>query len=141
MEDEITKMILRDLTVTQFIIFLGTALVGLLGSFLYSVLRAIKYDNNTDRTFNWRHFGKGVARTILAIITLVICIVEWDHVYPVLLDAEGPVELTIWSSFVLGISSDRSVEILFGGSREAGRVMKRVRPAIWFILVVIIFSL
>ena len=141
MDAEVAELILRDLTVIQFVVFLIFGMVGLMGSFLYYVSIAIKHDSNTDQKFNWRHFMKGVARTILAIIALIMCIIEWDKVSPIILESDGPVELTIWSSFLLGVSSDGTVEMLFGGGRKASKAMKKVRPLVWFVFLTIIFSL
>lgn len=125
MENEIHELILNGMPFNQFLVFYGFALAGSISFFLWSLYKAISNDASTPFHFEWKHMIKGAIRVILTIFILAIAIIFWDKVSMFLFTSDAPVELNGWSAVLLGVLSDRLMEVILGGGDDVRKYVNK----------------
>ena len=112
-EEDVAHIILQDMSVLTFLVFFGIAVLGAISSFAFSVVKAVRRTK-----FEWPMFWTGAIRSIISTIVLALAIIEWGKVSSMIFESEGPVELTVWSAFLLGTLTERLSQIIFGTSKQ-----------------------
>lgn len=105
--DIIVQKLLNGVPVDDFIVFFIAAMVGFILTFGWDVKQGVKKSEKTPNKWDWPSFWKGWKRVIQSIILIVASIVFWPQISRFLLDSETPINLTLWSSFGIGMGLDK----------------------------------
>lgn len=85
MNDEITRYLLNDMPVAQFLAFYLSSLLGALIWFLAKTVYAIGYNAKTPAKFSPRHFWHGAAKFLLTVLILPWAVIYFPDYGPFLL--------------------------------------------------------
>ncbi len=110
MEDitgEVAKILLNGIPLPKFIAFLIAGLVGSILAFGINVGQAVKKDESTPNTFKWNVLKVKVTRWVISLLTLVVGIIFNKEILGFGLDSATPIELTLWSAFLVGMGTDQ----------------------------------
>ena len=107
MQDEVAKLLLNGIPFHQFIAFFIAGGVGAILSFGINVGQGVKKNTATPTKFRWSFFKIKIWRVVTAVISLAAAIVFNKEVLGFLLASEAVIELTVYSSFVLGMGADQ----------------------------------
>ena len=120
MEEEVTKILLNGMEVPYFIAMVLLALAGVLVFFIHEIIKAIKYDIRTPAKFNFKTMLKMSAlRILLALIIIPISIVYFGEMSKIVFQIENPLSINGFVAFMMGMSVDRLIEGIVGGSKES----------------------
>jgi hypothetical protein len=131
MTEDVGKHLLNGMEPSFFIAMLLFAIAGVAVQFLFDVIKSVNYDKRTEERFNWKQFFLvGGARMIGSFIVLVMAVLFFDEISSVLFNAVGggnevSIQLTGWSSFLLGLSIDSLIKIVLD-LKNPGRFVKEV---------------
>jgi putative Mn2+ efflux pump MntP len=107
-QDIIIEKLLNGVPVEDFIAFYIAAFVGFAIVYLFiDVRQGVKKSPSTPNKWNWRAFFKGWKNMMGSMLLIAVGIVFWPNISTFMLETEEPVNLTIWSAFIVGVSLDR----------------------------------
>lgn len=89
MDEDITRMLLQGITLTEFYVLFFVGIIGILARFLYNVKEGIKRDPNTPQEFRFRYFIKGLSRLSLSLIILALVIARFQEFSYLLVDVDA----------------------------------------------------
>lgn len=112
--DDVVKILLNGIPATQFIAFYIAGLVGAVLSFGINVGQAVKKDTSTPNTFQWAKVKVKATRWMTTILLLAVGIVFNKEILGAALNSEAPIELTLWASLLVGMSTDQLGKKLAG---------------------------
>jgi len=119
MENEIKEILLNGMELPFFIAMLLLAFAGVIVFFIKEVIHAIKYDVRTPTKFNFKTLIKmSILRILLAIILIPISIVYFGDLSKIVFSIDNPLEINGFVAFILGMSIDRLIDGVIGGSKE-----------------------
>lgn len=107
MEENVAKILLNGVPLNQFIAFYIAGAVGGILSFAINVGEAVKKNSTTPSKFQWSKLKFKVLRIVGAMISLAAGIVFWPQISSFMLSSETPIELTLWSAFIVGMGADQ----------------------------------
>lgn len=107
MEEDVVKILLNGVPLNQFIAFYIAGGVGAILSFAINVGEAVKKDKATPSKFQLSKLKLKALRILGAVISLAAGIVFWPQISGFLLSSETPIELTLWSAFIVGMGADQ----------------------------------
>ncbi|MCK4823522.1 hypothetical protein KA005_47660 [bacterium] len=107
MEEDVAKLLLNGVPLTQFIAFYIAGVVGAIFSYGINVGVDVKKNTETPNKFSKRHFKVKLWRVIIAAISIAAGIIFNKEILGVMLSSETSIELTLWSSFGAGMAWDR----------------------------------
>lgn len=117
MEDlsgDVVRILLNGIPIPQFIAFYIAGLVGAFVSFGINVGQAVKKDTSTPNKFQWSKVKLKAIRWMTTILLLAIGIVFNKEILGAALNSEAPIELTVWSAILIGMSTDQLGKKLSG---------------------------
>ena len=117
MKEEVAKLLLNGIPMSQFIAFYIAGLVGAIISYGINVGMAVKMDKTTSAKFKRSEFKVKFWRVIVAALSLAAGIIFNKEILGFLLDSEAVIELNLWSAFGVGMTSDRLGKKLTGLKR------------------------
>jgi len=110
----IVQKLLNGVPVDDFIVFFIAAFVGFVLTFGWDVKEGVKKSTKTPNKWDWPSFWKGWKRITQSILLIAVSIVFWPQISQFMLDSETPINLTLWSSFGVGMALDRISAGLLG---------------------------
>ena len=119
--NEVTDILLNDTDQTKFIVLYGSSMVGVLMLFLNNLYSAITIKTDTPMHWSWRHFWKGFIRVIMTLIGLFFAITNWDTLSLMIFNTDTVPELNAFSSFMLGMGSERLLKGIFSGGEKLNK--------------------
>jgi len=102
MEDQIVEKMLNGVPLADFIAFYLWALIAMLITFGVGVGANAKKSG-----WNWKSFWAGWKRILINLLLIAAGIVFWPNISSFVFQSETPIELTMWSSFGLGLGLDQ----------------------------------
>lgn len=118
MEEDVTRMLLQGITLSEFKLLFLVGIIGIISRFLYNVVEGVKRDPNTPTNFKFRYFIKGLARLVLSLIILALVIARFQEFSHLLVNIDT--SFTIPTRLPNGIDVVSSVGITAGGAFGAG---------------------
>ena len=114
MEEDVVKILLNGIPLNQFIAFYIAGLVGAAISFGINVGQAVKKNTTTPSDFRWRKLKVKAIRWMTSFLLLAVGIVFNKEILGAALDSATPIELTLWASLLVGMSTDQLGKKLSG---------------------------
>jgi hypothetical protein len=115
--DEVVKILLNGIPLTKFIAFYIVGLVGAIISFGINVGQAVRRDKSTPSKFKFSHLKIKFIRWVTTILLLAVGIVFNKEILGGVFESETSIELTLWSSLLVGMSTDQIGKYLSGKKR------------------------
>jgi len=107
MWEAVGQRLLNGVEVIDFVSFIIAGMIGAIFMFFINVGESVKKDKNTPSKFRWSALKLKVSRFITALISLALVIVFPDKILGFLFESETPIQLTIWSMFIIGMGADQ----------------------------------
>lgn len=111
MEEDVTgnvvQILLNGISVSQFIAFYIAGIVGAIISFGINIGQAVKKNVATPNTFQWNRLKVKSVRWMTTLLLLAVGIVFNKEILGAALDSASPIELTLWSALLVGMSTDQ----------------------------------
>jgi len=125
MEGEVTKILLNGMEIPFFIAMLICEFAGIIVFFAIGVIHAIRYDVRTPNKFNFRIIWKmSLMRIILAVIIVPISIIYFGDFSKLVFQIDTPLQINGFVAFIMGVSIDRLIEGIIGGSKDSINYLK-----------------
>jgi len=105
--EEVTKILLNGISIPNFIAFYIMGVAGAIVSLGFSVESGIRKNTTTPNKFSWGALKVKTGRIIIAAITIALGIIFNKEILSFMFSSEAPVELTLWSSLIVGMGWDR----------------------------------
>jgi len=112
--DDVVSILLNGIPLHQFIAFYIAGLVGAIISFGINVGQAVKKDASTPKKFNWKVLKVKSVRWMTTLLLLAIGIIFNKEILGAALNSEATIELTLWASLLVGMSTDQLGKKLSG---------------------------
>ena len=123
--DEITKILLNGMGLSFFFAMLICAFAGIVIFFTIEVIKAIKYDMRTPKKFDYRTlFKMSLLRMLIAVILVPLSIAYFGDMSKLVFGITDPLEINGFVAFVMGISIDKIIDGVIGGSKEGFNYFK-----------------
>lgn len=106
--------LLNGVPANKFIPFFIAGLAGIFISFGITVYQAIKTDVNTAYKFNLGDLKFKLIRWSSSLLLLAVGIIFNKEILGAGLESASPIELTLWSSFLMGMGLDQLGKKLMG---------------------------
>jgi TRAP-type C4-dicarboxylate transport system permease large subunit len=114
MEEDVVKILLNGIPISQFIAFYIAGLVGAIISFGINVGQAVKNDQSTPNKFQWNRLKIKAMRWVTSLLLLAVGIIFNKEILGAGLNSETTIELTLWSAFLVGMGTDQLGKRLAG---------------------------
>lgn len=117
MEDitgDVGKILLNGIPFSQFIAFYIAGLVGSFIAFGINVGQAVKHNTTTPNIFMWSKLKISALRWATSLLLLAVGIIFNKEILGAALNSETAIELTLWSSLLVGMSTDQLGKKLSG---------------------------
>lgn len=105
--DDIVKILLNGIPLSQFIAFYIVGLVGAFISFGINVGLAVKKDAATPNKFSPRKLRFKLIRWATSLLLLAVGIVFNKEILAAGLESASQIELKLWSALLVGMSTDQ----------------------------------
>jgi len=129
MDGEITEILLNGMEIPFLIAMLLSAFAGIVVFFIIEVKKAIKYDMRTPKKFDFKTMIKmSCLRILLAVIVVPLAIVYFGDFSTIVFHIDTPLEMNAFVAFWLGVSIDKLIDGLIGGSKEGFTYFKNNKP-------------
>jgi hypothetical protein len=126
MEGEVTNILLNGMELPFFIAMLLLAFAGVIAFFAIEVIKAIKYDMRTPKKFDFKTMIKmSLLRILLALIIIPISIIYFGEISKVVFQIPDPLEMNGFVAFWLGVSIDKVLDGIIGGSKEGISILTK----------------
>lgn len=112
--DDVVKILLNGIPLSQFIAFYIAGLVGALITFGINIGQAVKKDVTTPNKFQLKKVRFRLVRWMTTLLLLAVGIVFHKEILGVLLDSTTPIDLTLWSALLAGMGTDQLGKKLSG---------------------------
>ena len=101
-DDVIIEKMLNGVPINDFVAYYLWALIAML------IVFGIGVGSNAKKTgWSWPNFWAGWKRILINLLLIGAGIVFWPNISSLMFDNDQPVELTMWSSFALGLGLDQ----------------------------------
>ena len=119
MNDDVARVVLNGMPLTDFIAFYGIAVFVSLIMFIMKIHRGIKVDAKTPNKFSWRHFFKGFTKLLVTLMAIAPAIIFFKDLSPFVLnlgllgdvpegvDIEIVADVNAFTAFLIGFGIDR----------------------------------
>lgn len=114
MEEDVVQILLNGIPLNQFIAFYIAGLVGAIISFGINVGQAVKKNTSTPSKFQWRTLKFKALRWVTSLLLLAVGIIFNKEILGAALESTSTIELTLWSSLLVGMSTDQLGKKLSG---------------------------
>lgn len=102
MNEEVIMKMLNEIPVVDFLAYFAWGTIAML------VVFGLGVNINAKKTgWHWRAFWNGWKRILINLVLIAMGIVFWPNLSQFLFSSETVIELTMWSSLLLGLSLDR----------------------------------
>jgi len=102
MNDQVIEKMLNGVPVSDFIAYFLWALIAMF------IVFGINVGSNAKKTgWSWPSFWAGWKRILINLLLIAAGIVFWPNISSFIFQSETPIELTMWSSFGLGLGLDQ----------------------------------
>jgi len=112
--NDVVKLLLNGIPLHQFIAFYIAGLVGIVIAFGINVGQSVKNDKTTSSTFQWNKLKFKAIRWSTSILLLAVGILFNKEILGFGLESQSPIELTVWSSILVGMGLDQLGKKLSG---------------------------
>jgi len=126
MNGEVKDILLNGMEIPFFIAMLLLSFAGVIVFFTIEVIKSIKYDMRTPKKFDFKTMIKmSCLRILLAIIVIPISIVYFGDMSKLIFQITDPLEMNGFVAFILGVSIDRLIDGIIGGSKESYKYLTK----------------
>lgn len=125
MDQEVKEILLNGMEIPFFIAMLLMAFAGAIVFFLWEVIKAIKYDIRTPKKFDFKTMLKmSFLRFLIALIVIPFSVIYFGDISKFIFQLKDPLEVNGFAAFMMGMSIDRFIEAIVGGSKESIEFLK-----------------
>jgi len=110
----VLEILLNGIPLHQFFAFYIAGLVGIMISFGIHVHQSVKNDAATPNKFVWVKLKFKLIRWMTSLLLLAVGIVFNKEILAAGLESAAPIELKVWSAFLVGMGLDQLGKQLSG---------------------------
>ena len=114
MEEDVVTILLNGIPLNQFIAFYIAGLVGAFISLGINIGQAVKNDKTTPKKFTLKKLKVKTIRWVTTLLLLAVGIIFNKEILGAALESATTIELTLWSSLLVGMSTDQLGKKLSG---------------------------